>query len=203
MHAIDVLGPQVSMREIADQAKIPKARLYRFFTDKPELASAISDRIQEMVAERIASGPTEEGATLGRFLRSGITRYLELANDHPNIFRFMILTISEAGESADLRLERKSEPARDIASVLRAVIVAHGGTDNDVELVAYMLVGSIINAGNWWLMRGRASNATLAGTVDKVDSNVRALVQSAANANNVHIDFDAPIAEYFSAAASS
>lgn len=197
MRAIDVLGPQVSMREIAAEAKIPKATLYRFFTDKSELAAAIADRVRDMVAERITVGPTEAGATLGGFLRSGVSRFLELADGHPNIFQFVMVTYSETPEEPSADLDRVSAPSRDLAAVLRQVMLGCGGTGTDLELTAYMVIGSILHAGKWWLVRGHEDEKTLVEVIDNVDSSIRALVQTAAHANGVHLDFDAPMANYF------
>ncbi|MFF3571935.1 TetR/AcrR family transcriptional regulator [Nocardia jiangxiensis] len=200
MRAIDAAGPQISMREIAAEAKIPKPTLYRFFTDKSELAGAIGDRVRDRLTERIANGPTEIGATVGTFLRSGITTYLELADEHPNIFRFVMTTMSESKESAGAGLDRGSNASKDLAAVLRTIMRAQGGTDTDVDLTAYMLVGSIMSAGHWWLVRTSTGDTDLSGVIDKVDRNARALIQDTAHANGIHIDFDAPIAGYFTAA---
>ncbi|MCU1639960.1 MAG: putative transcriptional regulator, TetR family [Nocardia sp.] len=200
MRAIDVTGPQVSMREIAAEAKIPKPTLYRFFADKSELANAIGDRVRDTLTERIANGPTETGATLGTFLHSGIATYLELADEHPNIFRFVMLTMSESTEFASEGINRVTTPAMDLAAVLRTIVKALGGTDTDVDLTAYMLVGSIMSAGHWWLIHGGADGADMSRIIDKVEQNARALIQTTAHANGIHLDFDAPIAGYFAAA---
>jgi AcrR family transcriptional regulator len=198
MRAVDAIGPQVSMREIAAEAKIPKPTLYRFFTDKSELATAIGDRIRDDITERITNGPTEADATLGTFLRSGIITYLKLADEHPNIFRFVVLTMSDSTESANASLDRGSNASEDLAAVLRTIMLALGGTDTDVGLSAYMLVGSTMSAGQWWIDHP-ARDIGLSHLIDKVDQNARSLIQATAHANGIHIDFDAPIAGYFTA----
>lgn len=200
MRAIDAIGPQISMREIAAEAKIPKPNLYRFFSDKSELASAIGDRVRDHLTERIVNGPTESGATLGTFLRSGITTYLELADKRPNVFRFVMSTMPESIESASAGLNRNTNAAEDLAAVLRTIVRAQGGTDTDIDLAAYMLVGSIMSAGHWWLVHNPTGNTTLNRITDTVDNNARALIQDTAHANGIHVDFDAPIADYFAAA---
>ncbi|NKY61054.1 TetR/AcrR family transcriptional regulator [Nocardia flavorosea] len=200
MRAIDVNGPGISMREIAEEAQIPKPNLYRFFTDKSELADAIGDRVRDQLTERIRNGPNEAGATVGSFLRSGIITYLELADEHPNIFRFVLPTSSA---SVDAGLARTSSAALDLAAVLRAVLGPVGATDSDVELTAYMLVGMIMTAGHWWLLRkstGIGDRAELSAVIDKLDRNTRTLIDDSARAHGTRIDFDAPIAGYVASA---
>ncbi len=42
--AIDRLGPEVSLREIAEEAGTAKPKIYRHFTDKSDLFQAIGQR---------------------------------------------------------------------------------------------------------------------------------------------------------------
>ncbi len=47
--AIDRLGPELSLREIAEEAGTAKPKIYRHFTDKSDLFQAIGERLRDML----------------------------------------------------------------------------------------------------------------------------------------------------------
>src|ERR1700733_4143968 len=47
--AIDRLGPELSLREIAEEAGTAKPKIYRHFTDKSDLFGAIGERLRDML----------------------------------------------------------------------------------------------------------------------------------------------------------
>ena len=47
--AIDRLGPNVSVREIAEEAGTAKPKIYRHFTDKSDMFQAIGERMRDML----------------------------------------------------------------------------------------------------------------------------------------------------------
>ena len=47
--AIDRLGPNVSVREIAEEAGTAKPKIYRHFTDKSDMFSEIGQRMRDML----------------------------------------------------------------------------------------------------------------------------------------------------------
>ena len=59
--AIDKLGPELSLREIAEEAGTAKPKIYRHFTDKADLFQAIGERLETCCGRpsfrRSTSGP--------------------------------------------------------------------------------------------------------------------------------------------------
>lgn len=47
--AIDRLGPELSVRQIAEEAGTAKPKIYRHFTDKSDLLEAIGMRLRDML----------------------------------------------------------------------------------------------------------------------------------------------------------
>src|ERR1700759_5803507 len=47
--AIDRLGPELSVREIAEEAGTAKPKIYRHFTDKSDLFAEIGERLRDML----------------------------------------------------------------------------------------------------------------------------------------------------------
>ncbi len=64
--SIDKHGPEVSLREIAEEAGTAKPKIYRHFTDKSDLFQAIGKRLRDMLWAAIfsnidaATDPTRE-----------------------------------------------------------------------------------------------------------------------------------------------
>ena len=52
--AIDQLGPDLSLREIAEEAGTAKPKIYRHFTDKSDLFQAIGERLRDMELDAAA-----------------------------------------------------------------------------------------------------------------------------------------------------
>ena len=88
--AIDRLGPELSLREIAEEAGTAKPKIYRHFTDKSDLFQAIGERLRDMLWAAIfptidlASDPARE------VIRRSVEQYVHLVDQHPNVCRFLI-----------------------------------------------------------------------------------------------------------------
>ena len=88
--AIDRRGPEVSLREIAEEAGTAKPKIYRHFTDKSDLFGAIGARLRDMLWAAIFPNidfgvdPTRE------VVRRSVAEYVNLVDQHPNVLRFML-----------------------------------------------------------------------------------------------------------------
>lgn len=198
MQTINKLGPNVSMREIAAGAKIPKPTLYRFFTDKSELAGAIRERIRGTVIQTFMAALQRPGTTGGQFVREVLHSYLDAVLERPNIFRFLVLTMSEAGAEPTPR--PGSYATHNITSLLGPLLTSLGGSATNIDLDSHMIVGTVISATEWWL-RNAQPDAPAEQFVDHVEKHVRAMLLATAAASGVELDFDAPIAELIAASA--
>ena len=89
--AIDRLGPEVSLREIAEEAGTAKPKIYRHFTDKSDLFQAIGERMRDMLWAAIF--PSIDISKRTRRARSSTARveqYVRLVDEHPNVVRFLM-----------------------------------------------------------------------------------------------------------------
>ena len=88
--AIDQLGPDLSLREIAEEAGTAKPKIYRHFTDKSDLFQAIGERLRDVLwaaifpSINLASDPARE------VIRRSVEQYVRLVDEHPNVCRFLI-----------------------------------------------------------------------------------------------------------------
>lgn len=191
IRAIENSGPQVSMREIAAEAQVPKPTLYRFFKDKSELATAIADRAHDDIMVGLATARGRSPGTLGGLVHVALTGYASLLVDNPNVSRFLFLGVDNPGVKAT---ENWRATAREVASMIAFVIDACGGADGDVSFHASMVVGAITAAAEWSFQgAGRAITADM--FVARVEPATRAIIQIAGAEAGVAVDFDMPLPE--------
>jgi AcrR family transcriptional regulator len=150
--AIDRLGPELSLREIAEEAGTAKPKIYRHFTDKSDLFQAIGQRLRDMLWSAIFPS-IDLAADSGReVIRRSVEQYVRLVDDHPNVIRFLIAgRFAEQSESAMRALNESREITLAMANMFDNEL---GEIELDaaaLELAAYAAFGSIASATDWWL----------------------------------------------------
>lgn len=87
--AVHLIGPEVSMEEIASHAGTSKSVFYRYFEDKRGLQQAVAQgSIDFMEAELKKAGKSATSAQDGLFTM--VLSYLRLADSSPNVYNFSI-----------------------------------------------------------------------------------------------------------------
>src|SRR5271170_1079983 len=87
--AIDRLGPDLSVREIAEEAGTAKPKIYRHFTDKSDLFQAIGERLRDMLWAAIFPSIDLSTDAAREIIRSSVEHYVDLVDQHPNVLRFL------------------------------------------------------------------------------------------------------------------
>ncbi|SDZ40396.1 DNA-binding transcriptional regulator, AcrR family [Amycolatopsis xylanica] len=137
-------GPEVSMDEIAAEAGTVKPKLYRHFAAKSDLAGAVSERMGEILWQRLLPNMNLRDAPRVT-IRRGLEAYVNVVDEYPNVFKFLMRTDSEP------LMESGKEIAGVIANVLKEFLSA---ADLDPELAdpsAYAVVGAVGAAAEWWM----------------------------------------------------
>src|ERR1700692_4974793 len=88
--AIDRLGPELSVREIAEEAGTAKPKIYRHFHDKSDLFQAIGERLRDMLWAAIFPSIDLSTNAAREIIRSSVEHYVDLVDQHPNVLRFLI-----------------------------------------------------------------------------------------------------------------
>src|ERR1700759_3729542 len=88
--AIDRLRPDLSVREIAEEAGTAKPKIYRHFTDKSDLFQAIGQRMRDMLWAAIIPSIDVETDSAREIVGRGVEHYVELVDQHPNVMRFLL-----------------------------------------------------------------------------------------------------------------
>src|SRR6201987_3289504 len=88
--AIDRLGPDLGVREIAEEAGTAKPKIYRHFTDKSDLFQAIGERLRDMLWATIFPSINLSSDPAREVIRRSVEQYVRLVDVHPNVLRFLI-----------------------------------------------------------------------------------------------------------------
>src|SRR6516165_6496680 len=88
--AIDRLGPELSLREIAEEAGTAKPKIYRHFTDKSDLFQAIGERMRDMLWAAIIPSIDLKTDSAREVIRRAVEEYVSLVDKHPNVLRVFI-----------------------------------------------------------------------------------------------------------------
>ena len=145
--AIEDIGPQLTMNEIAARACVPKPALYRFFVDKSELMQAVAERARDDVVAELFRLSDTTPETLGDLLGAALSGYASLIQTYPNLSRYLFFGVENAGAYT-------AENSRTVAHLIEPLLtatIAPGQPDHDVALLASMVVGAVTGAAAWWL----------------------------------------------------
>ncbi|MGA8329541.1 MAG: TetR family transcriptional regulator [Mycobacterium sp.] len=150
--AIDRLGPDLSVREVAEEAGTAKPKIYRHFTDKSDLFQAIGERLRDMLWAAIFPSIDLATDSAREVIRRSVEEYVSLIDKHPNVLRVFIQDRSASTSQATLRtLNEGREITLAMADMfdneLRDMELDHAA----VELAAHAAFGSAASATEWWL----------------------------------------------------
>jgi len=146
--AIDEYGPGASIAEIAASAGVSKPVLYRYFTDKDDLYRAVGQWGAEQVVERLVPLLTMKGTIRDRVYR-GCAAYLELLDEHPQVFLLLVEHRSSDDPLADGKDQLATTFAKLMGDTLRRLNVDAGGA----EPWAHGVIGMGLAVGEWYVRR--------------------------------------------------
>jgi AcrR family transcriptional regulator len=146
--AIDRLGPELSVREIAEEAGTAKPKIYRHFQDKSDLFQAIGERLRDMLWAAIFPSIDLKADSAREVIRRAVEEYVNLVDMHPNVLRVFIQgrsaaspQILEEGRGITLAMANMFD------NELREMELDHAA----VELAGNAAFGSAASATEWWL----------------------------------------------------
>ena len=192
--AIEDIGPQLTMNEIAARACVPKPALYRFFVAKSELMQAVAERARDDVVAELFRLSDTTPETLGDLLGAALSGYASLIQTYPNLSRYLFFGVENAGAYT-------AENSRTVAHLIEPLLtatIAPGQPDHDVALLASMVVGAVTGAAAWWLESSdpRMDTAAFVGEIMPVISE---MIVSRARRSGLSIDLDTPVPDSWDA----
>ena len=196
--AIDRRGPEVSLREIAEEAGTAKPKIYRHFTDKSDLFGAIGARLRDMLWAAIfpnidfAVDPTRE------VVRRSVAEYVNLVDQHPNVLRFMLQgRFPEQSESTVRALNEGREITMAMADMFNHELREMELDPAALQLAASATFGSASSATDWWLGPNPDSPRRMPSDefVKHLTTNMLGTINGTAELLGVDLDPDRPIRE--------
>ncbi|MCW2753008.1 MAG: hypothetical protein JWQ32_419 [Marmoricola sp.] len=156
------IGTEIHVRQIAEQAGLGRAVVYRHFTDRADLDRAVQNRILGRLMERLVPEFALSG-TIEQLIFRIVHAYVDWAAAHPALHRIGAMeTPDEHGESD---LTRTAAQIGDgIATLVRtgAGLLEIDLTRDDEDLLdplVFGIVGQVFGAVRAWLSRPEQSPA--------------------------------------------
>ena len=150
--AIDRLGPELSLREIAEEAGTAKPKIYRHFTDKSDLFQAIGERLRDMLWAAIFPSINLSTDPAREVIRRSVEQYVRLVDAHPNVLRFLIQgRFAEQSESTIRTINEGREITLAMANMFNNELREMELDARAIELAAFATFGSAASATDWWL----------------------------------------------------
>ncbi|MEE3849818.1 TetR/AcrR family transcriptional regulator [Gordonia sp. LSe1-13] len=145
--AVRVLGADVGMDEIAAHIGVSKTVLYRYFTDKNDLAVATAVRFFETtllprLTETITDDVDEYTLT-----RTVIEVYVTAVADEPNLYKFALTGAPSSVATAD----SEKLVAQLMTDLLVLRMSERDADTSGAEVWSNALVGAIQRAVDWWM----------------------------------------------------
>ncbi|BAX91650.1 AsnC family transcriptional regulator [Mycobacterium shigaense] len=150
--AIDRLGPELSVREIAEEAGTAKPKIYRHFHDKSDLFEAIGERLRDMLWAAIFPSINLADDSAREIVRRSVEEYVTLVDQHPNVLRVFIQSRSGSPTEATLRtLNEGREITLAMADMFDNELKDFKLDHAAFELAAHAAFGSAASSTEWWL----------------------------------------------------
>lgn len=159
VRAVDAVGPDASIVDIATEAGISKPVLYRYFADKGELHTAVGAWGADLVLGRIVDAVLAP-ATARERVTAGVAAYIDTIAEHPHVF--LLLTRQHAG-GVDPLAGGKDLIATKLGRLLGDTLRHLGGDTGAAEPWAHAVVGMGASVGQWWLERRTMSRTAVVG----------------------------------------
>ncbi|WGX98399.1 TetR/AcrR family transcriptional regulator [Nocardioides sp. L-11A] len=157
VRAIDALGPDASVADIAAEAGVSKPVLYRYFADKSELHAAVGSWAADLVLARVLAAVLTPASARDR-VSAGVAAYLDTLAEHPQAF----LLLSRPAGGTDPLAAGKDQVATKLTRLLGDALRHLGGDTGAAEPWAHAVVGLSTSVGHWWLERHTVSRAAAA-----------------------------------------
>jgi AcrR family transcriptional regulator len=194
--AIDRLGPDLSVREIAEEAGTAKPKIYRHFNDKSDLFQAIGGRLRDMLWAAVFPSVDFATNSAREIIRRSVEEYVNLVDQHPNVLRFFIQgRFPEGTESPISALNEGRGITLAMAEMFNNELREMKLDRAAIELAAFAAFGSAQSATDWWL--GPAPDSPRRMPHDKFVTHLTTImmsvISSTAELLGINLDPDQPI----------
>jgi AcrR family transcriptional regulator len=157
--AIRTAGPAASLGDLAIAAGMSKPVLYDHFTDRLGLTAAVAGKVIE-TETAAAMRAVLAGGTPRELIARTIDVFVGFVEREPLLYAWMIRGARDLpGSLADLPLAL--EAGNRLSAVLGSVLRDAGVDSRGAEPMALGIIGLVLSATEWWLVRRTMSRAEL------------------------------------------
>ncbi|AEF42436.1 TetR/AcrR family transcriptional regulator [Hoyosella subflava] len=148
--AVEELGPDVGVGEIAKRSGVTRAVIYRFFRDRADLDFQIRTHIaDEVVAGLMPTFTLDDTAEL--LIQRAIHTYIEWTKRHPNLHQFVGRRSSRDGSRGpDVATGAKTAMALQVSQMFTMALAIADRETDVAEPLAFALVGLVDSTVNRW-----------------------------------------------------
>lgn len=193
--ALDRLGPDVSMGDIAREAGAAKPKLYRHFEDKADLHATVVERVSDVLWERILLHVDLGRDAAAELVRRGVAEYALVVDEHPNVFRFLVHGhFARQADASERTLDIARRTVRRVADMTVAAVDRSEFDADDAEVLIAGVFGAVASVTEWWL--GTNDRALpIEEFVRRLNTLVLGMVQAALADIGFTVDTGRPLAE--------
>ncbi|MFV1364260.1 TetR/AcrR family transcriptional regulator [Mycolicibacterium elephantis] len=194
--AIDRLGPNVSVREIAEEAGTAKPKIYRHFVDKSDMFAQIGERMRDMLWAAIIPSINVETDSAREIVGRGVQHYVELVDQHPNVVRFLLQgRFADQSAAAMTTINKGRDITLAVADIISSELEDMALDPAAFELAAFAIFGTAASATDWWL--GADDDSPRRMPADQFISHMTTIMMGAINGTaellGVKIDVNQPL----------
>jgi AcrR family transcriptional regulator len=192
IRVIDADGPNPSMNAIAREAGSTKPRLYRQFSDKSDLLSALGERMADEVYQLAVADFNFLLDAPSSALRHALRGYSNVVDRHPNVFRVLAQSRSWTEDSSSGAFDIGRDVARRFAGVATSVLQSVGLENDGVEFTSRAAVGAIVATTDLWLEE-ESETMDIDRFVDQLTDLIGGLLRAFLERTGVEIDPEEPV----------
>ncbi|WP_084247497.1 TetR/AcrR family transcriptional regulator [Gordonia hydrophobica] len=146
--AVQALGPDAGMDDIARHIGVSKTVLYRYFADKNDLAAAVTlAYVETTIMPRLIEALSGEIGDY-KLVRATIGVYVETVSSDPNVYRF---TMARPSGSRPVAADAEKIFAGALESTLESRFAARGAQTSGARTWASAMVGATTRAVEEWV----------------------------------------------------
>ena len=147
-------GAGVGMDEIAAAAGTSKTALYRHFTDRGQLHTAVCARVAEDLTATLRAAMRSSGHPR-EMLAAAIDAYLAFLEADPEVYRFVVHTRPGPAADGDPISTLSDLVGDEAAAVVGAALRRAGADTSPAAPWGHGVVGLVRSAADWWLRAER------------------------------------------------
>jgi AcrR family transcriptional regulator len=190
LRVLDAEGPELLMDAVAAEAGVSKPVLYRYFSDKSALVTALAERGSELLLARLLPPINSDGPVLDR-ITGAVGAYFAVIDEHPNLYWLIARRDAvEPGQSQPVVHPDKESIANALTAVIGDYLRLAGLDSGAAEPWAHGVTGLVQSTGEWWLRRRSMSRTHVVGYTTQL---IWAALDGVLREAGIHVDPAKPL----------